>query len=264
MSELHVLHRSEFIDQNDESKAVVVYQKDEYIYRAESSTVHSSDFSEATMDKFNCSLIPDEHIFPPVDKRVSVVVGMDSTKEFYVQRPHVSRYSACRPNRVPSLFLQEIWIVEAIKRNPHKHLIKYYGCHVYGGRIRSMLVEKCVDSLYERTWIKDRKVDKDAVIEQLFDAVAHLHRLGYCHNNINPSCILFRADGSIALSGFQSCLPINARFVRKSGAPPFRDFSATHSRPENDFYSIEKVELYIETGELNGVCKDYVTDGYSL
>eukprot|EP00178_Gracilaria_changii_P005738 TRINITY_DN195_c0_g2_i1.p1 TRINITY_DN195_c0_g2~~TRINITY_DN195_c0_g2_i1.p1 ORF type:complete len:257 (-),score=33.06 TRINITY_DN195_c0_g2_i1:4604-5374(-) len=197
--------------------------------------------------------IPEEHIFPLYEPGITVVSETDATGR-WIKIPNLLMYDPQgKVKTIASTFLQEVKTLERLSKHPHPNIMKYYGCVVKGDRIVGICVEKCKETLYERTWIREQAVDRETVIENIRRAALHLHSLGFCHNDINISNVMFREDDSVALIDFDSCRQNGEILGSKKGTVGFSDQSVTTSTFENDMYGIRKVNEYLETGKIPGL-----------
>ncbi|KAI0559195.1 Protein kinase [Gracilaria domingensis] len=195
-------------------------------------------------------LIPDEHIFPLYENGITIVSESD-TEGRWLKIPNLVYYDPNgKTDKIPVTFLQEVKNLEEISKSPHPNIMKYYGCVVKDNRIVGICLEKCAETLYNRTWMRRQAVDKEAVMGSIRSAVQHLHSLGLCHNDVSLSNIMFREDDTVALIDFDSCRRNGEKMGHKRGAWDCCDVNATVSSFENDFYSMRKVNRYLETGQL--------------
>lgn len=99
-----------------------------------------------------------------------------------------------RPKPSPTrLQKKEIETMEFLKKHPHPNIANYYGCVVQGSHITGICLERYVEDVYERVWLRKAcNVDVDSVISQIRSALVHIHGLGLCHNDVSPQNIMFR------------------------------------------------------------------------
>ncbi|CDF33267.1 unnamed protein product [Chondrus crispus] len=247
---MKILDKVEFRDECNQFQAsYVTFHDGENYYKAQSSVLVPEKIDECNVATLSSVLIPQHHIFPLYDHNLSVSQS-HIVETGYVKIPTLFHYNANEPDKIPARLLCEAQVLEALSKSPHPNVVRYMGCVVKENRVVGLCLERCVETLYQRTWLKREKVDNMKVVDSVRRGVSHLHQLGYCHNDISLENIMFREDDSITIVDFDSCQRTGDRLGSKKGTPGFCDEAATMSRPENDFYSLGKVEAYLRTGKL--------------
>jgi len=140
----------------------------------------------------------------------------------------------------------EVRFMETLSRSPHPHVVAYHGCVVENGYIVGIALEKCTKTLEERCQDTTTPFNVSACLSQIAAALAHLHDLGYCHNDIKPGNIMVRADDTAVLIDFDSCLPVEELLSKGKGQTPgWYDTMATTSNVKNDWLGLAKVEDFL-------------------
>lgn len=235
--------------QNRFLRSRVVFTDGKNYYRGESSVLEPEGIDEGNVASLSGILIPHEHIFPLATNGITTV-ERNVAGSYYAKIPKTLGYDAKHADKIPARFLQEARILEVLSKNPHRNIVAYTGCIVEENRVVGLCLERCVETLYERTWLKRKEVDREKIIGSVRSGINHLHQLGFCHNDISLENIMFREDDSIVIVDFDSCQRMGDPLGTKRGTPYFSDESATLSSPGNDFYSLDKVEAYLRTGKL--------------
>lgn len=229
----------------------VVFTDGKNYYKGTTSLLEPEDINEGNVSTLNSVLIPHDHIFPLyTDCLTTVPVPPDDTDRYFVKKPKLLGYNANEADKIPTRVLAEAQVLEVLSKKPHPNIVAYFGCLVEDNRVVGLCLERCVDTLYELTWLKRKTVDREKVIEGVRSGICHLHQLGYSHNDISLGNIMFREDGSIVIVDFDSCQRSGDKLGSKKGTPDFSDEEATMSDPKNDFYSLSKVDAYLRTGKL--------------
>ncbi|KAI0309543.1 kinase-like domain-containing protein [Amylostereum chailletii] len=127
--------------------------------------------------------------------------------------------------------------------HPHPNIGEYRGCILAHGRIKGLCFKRYGTDLYcaKRDGYD---FDADRVMEGLRAGLAHLHGLGYIHNDLNPSNVVLDSDGQAVIVDFGSCVPKGEPMTLSLGTPPWTN-GAEIASEENDFYGLEKIDDWI-------------------
>jgi len=158
----------------------------------------------------------------------------------------------------------EVRVLEKLSRTPHPNIVAYHGCVVKDGLIVGIALEKCVKDLSERLQDTKTPLDIDKCLVQIAAALIHIHGLGYCHNDIKPQNVMVRADGSVALIDFDSCLPIAEQLDKGKGTTlKWGDLAAKTSSSKNDWLGLALLEEYMRdpTADKWGYSKVVLSGG---
>lgn len=247
---MKIIDKVECRDSNNQFlHSCVTFLDGKNYYKAESSVLEPEKIDESNIATLKSVLIPRRHIFPPSANNLTVVQP-HLIATLYVKTPNVLGYNANNPDTIATRFLGEAQVLEVLSKSPHPNIVTYEGCIVEESLMVGLCLERCVDTLYERTWLKKKKVDNEKVIEDVRRGICHLHQVGCCHNDISLENIMFREDDSVVIVDFDSCQRIGDKLGSKKGTPGFWDESATISKQENDFFGLDKVKAYLQTGKL--------------
>lgn len=254
---MEILVKCDRLDENFEfvESAVTYRDSSGRFFIGTSSSARAGRINEQNLTTVitNPAQIPEEHIFPLYEPGITVVSETEAVGK-WLKIPNLASYNPNgRVETIPSVFLQEVKTLETLSKHSHPNIMKYYGCVVKEDRIVGICLERCEETLYNRTWIRRQAVDKETVMESIHRAARHLHSLGFCHNDISITNVMFREDGTVVLIDFDSCQRNGERLGSKKGTVGFFDHSVTTSKFENDMYSIKKVNEYLETGKIPGL-----------
>lgn len=192
-------------------------------------------------------VLPDD-VFPSIDDLSVTKVTPHSSDRYYVKRQSLLSYKP-GDDTPKKLMLHEIHVMETLKQFEHPNIAKYNGCLEQGNRLVGLCFEKYSETLAQRVRREDNSLDIDRCLNGIRSGIVNLHSLGYCHNDINPSNIMFSEDGTPVIIDYDSCMPTGRKLGLKFGTPFFSDEDATHSEPENDYYSLRLVKEYLENRE---------------
>ncbi|KAK6984155.1 kinase-like domain-containing protein, partial [Favolaschia claudopus] len=169
--------------------------------------------------------------------------------EFYVKKPHVVEYDAndaraMGGNTAAQNLAHEAQICNVLMKHPHPNICNYYGyiaSHT-DGRMEALLFDRHGSDL--RKTVRDKlEVNVDVVVAGISAGIQHLHSLGYVHNDINPSNVVLRPSGEPVIIDFDSCREIGTS-GKKMGTTGWTN-NAPVSKPENDWYGLEKVKQWL-------------------
>jgi len=141
---------------------------------------------------------------------------------------------------------EEVRILEKLAHTPHPNIVAFRGCVVEDGLIAGIALEACVNDLRGRLQDTTTPLDVDECLAQVTAALTHLHGLGYCHNDVKPENIMFRADDTAVLIDFDSCLPAEARLDAGKGTTPlWADPASKTSSVTNDWHALARLEQFV-------------------
>ncbi|KUJ14195.1 uncharacterized protein LY89DRAFT_698619 [Mollisia scopiformis] len=127
---------------------------------------------------------------------------LDSPHEYYIKTPDLWAYSS---PHLEQQILREVEACELLKPHPHPNVAVYYGCRSTNGRVLGIFNPRYLsksDFLTSRLSVDDTT---KACLDGIIAGIRHLHSLGIIHNDITPSNIMFKEDGTPVLNDFGSC-----------------------------------------------------------
>lgn len=157
----------------------------------------------------------------------------------YLKRHSLLFYEATSGSSDYALqILTEVEACEILRKHPHPNIAPYWGCVVRDGRIRELCFPRYGVTLAQM--LKDgTQFDKSACLSGIEAGVAHMHRLGLVHNDLNPSNIMMDGDCPVIID-FDSCKPEGEKLGPKGGSDGWA-LGGDYARRANDLYSIEKI-----------------------
>ncbi|KAB8356448.1 hypothetical protein FH972_024031 [Carpinus fangiana] len=179
----------------------------------------------------------------------------------YIKTPDLICFDVSKPDTISNLILGELKVCEKIRLSPHVNVAEYFGCQVQDGRITGLCFTKYRESLATR--VNPGHLNKEAFkipgafigrtdvwIKGIQAGLKHLHSLGFVHNDISPSNIMFGSDDdSPIIIDFDSCCRIGEDKGEKKGTPGWYDPAVTRSMPENDFLALEEMALWLSSAD---------------
>jgi len=188
-------------------------------------------------------LIDPAQVFPECDpdyKRAELV------PEVFCKNPCLLDYTDrdARTNIRNYLAAEARLYEKVLGPSPHKNIVTYHGCSVEDGRIAGICLDRLDEDLCSRRDNKNKPpLDVKRVVLDVGEALAHLHKLGYCHNDVNPQNIMVTRDDKAVLIDFDSCLLIGEPLTK--GTMAGWGLGSTTSRVETDNYGLAQVEKYL-------------------
>jgi len=146
-------------------------------------------------------------LFPPTFHQAKP----DSLEECHLKYPALDTFTnddGETDDSVAQNFLGEAAIMEVFLTHPHHNIVLYKGCVMQGGnRIFALALQKLGPSLHDKLKSGDQQsfFNVENCYADISAAVEHIHSLGYAHNDIDPSNIMFDGQGRVVLIDFDSC-----------------------------------------------------------
>jgi serine/threonine protein kinase len=221
---------------------------------------------KVTLEQFTAALtpVPDSDIFPkhPTSAGEHFTVADDEDlpeggeEMYYIKRPRFSMYDIFREEDVfsvlPGLILDEARALQKISRRPHPNIVRYHGCRVRRSRITGLVFDRHPHDLEVHVRNGVGKVDIEPFMGALESAINHLHRLGWAHNDLNPSNVLVAEDGRPVLVDFGSTKRIGCKLTTSRGTPGWmEEGDAYHtSEKSHDLFALEKIRAWLHENQI--------------
>lgn len=203
----------------------------------------------------NGTIILPEDIYPsfPSDGSISQASDLQHDTQ-YIKRASLLGYGPSSGEFIKNLVLEEARILEALKKSPHPNIIQYYGCKVEEKRIVGLVLARYKETLAERVKHKGLKsTNRSVILAGVRSGIDHLHQLGFIHNDINYTNIMFSEnDDNPIIIDFDSC--VKEGEIDKSCGTWGWSRDRTQGLPsvrENDLYAIERLRAFLD-GEWDG------------
>lgn len=190
--------------------------------------------------------IPDETVYPKVVPSLTLLPDDVQKENLHIKRPKLLCLDSPEETQLlPRMLLEEALTLEHLKSSENKHLVRYHGCLSRRGRIVGIALEKYEQILQYRFEDDPREFDISACINGIRDGIAHLHSLGYAHNDLNPMNIaLDKCDQPVVLD-FGSCRKFGEQLL-SGGTPGWIDEDYSISARQHDESALEKIELWLQ------------------
>ncbi|KAK0878493.1 hypothetical protein LTR91_026053 [Friedmanniomyces endolithicus] len=186
----------------------------------------------------NLQRIPDDTIYPEVTPGLTLLADDNELDGLYIKRPKLLCLDDAEETRtIPRLLLEEARILESLKPNPHPNLVRYRG-------IVGIALEKHDIILQYRFEDDPRELDVAACIDGIRAGVAHLHSLGYAHNDLNPMNIALDKNDQPVILDFGSCRKFGDTLL-SGGTPGWIDEDYSISSPLHDEVALEKIASWL-------------------
>lgn len=184
----------------------------------------------------------------PLDDVYPDISGFDFTKTplphpaaTYIKRPDLVAFPNLAGRYRPSdTFLQEARICEILKQNPHPNVVTYFGVIEENNRLTGLCFAKYPATLAQR--LADGNIARpELVLQGIKRGIAHLHKLGLIHNDINPRNIMMTSDDNPVIIDFDSCRETGSILGIKGGTEGWSRDTVDIAEPENDLYGLKRV-----------------------
>lgn len=167
--------------------------------------------------------VPDADVYPAFEE------GLDrfdpgaapSGQAFFLKRPNLN--VAAGKGSAAKLLLAEAHANQRFLQHPHTNLGGYLGCVVHDGRIVRLAFPRYAESLSDRAERAERGDLADFPLPELLGyvdgveaAAAHLHALGYAHNDISAVNVMLTAENVPVLIDLDSCAKLGDK-IKKGG-----------------------------------------------
>lgn len=174
---------------------------------------------------------------------------------YYLKTPNPDEYL---DSGLEARVEREIEVCEIIKQHPHPHLAVYHGCVVTQGKVSGLLFEKYKETLTER--VNPNHLSKRAFItssrtlvhstmrtwlQHLKSALEHLHSLGYVHNDLTPSNIMFDWDDNPVIIDFDSAGHIGDSLTNTKRTHGWADRNVVYGDVRNDLRALGEIETWL-------------------
>ncbi|KAK0976013.1 hypothetical protein LTS01_013647 [Friedmanniomyces endolithicus] len=179
-------------------------------------------------------LLPDAKAYPLAPEGLTVVAHVNASTT-YTKRPKLSLVD---DDEAPGL---SSWIL--LQEHPHPNIVQYLGCTVRRGYITGIVLERCNTTLQKQSENDSLSLNVRPLMCGIRAGVAHLHSLGYAHNDLNPMNIGINYDGRAIVLDLGSCGMFGSALV-SAGTPGWADEIYT-SEPENDLKAMELLEAWL-------------------
>ncbi|KAK1079000.1 hypothetical protein LTR33_006760 [Friedmanniomyces endolithicus] len=188
-------------------------------------------------------LLPDAKANPLAPEGLTVVAHVNASTT-YTKRPKLSLVDDDEAPGLSSwMLLQEVSILQILHQHPHPNIVQYLGCTVRRGYITGIVLERCNTTLQKQSENDSLSLNVRPLMCGIRAGVAHLHSLGYAHNDLNPMNIGINYDGRAIVLDLGSCGMFGSALV-SAGTPGWADEIYT-SEPENDLKAMELLEAWL-------------------
>ncbi|KAI0394415.1 hypothetical protein F5Y17DRAFT_475681 [Xylariaceae sp. FL0594] len=163
-----------------------------------------------------------------------------------------------QPTYIADDVLRETAVCELLRQNPHPNIAEYRGCQVSGGDKR--IVGVCF-AKYEQTLMQavnphsygkrqfqaarqDRLQSYRHILKGVESGLRHIHKLGFAHNDINPSNIMLHGDVPIIID-FNSSQKVGESLEGVGRTYEWYDETVQSSLPENDLNALQEIRVWL-------------------
>ncbi|KAL6811039.1 hypothetical protein GGI42DRAFT_315683 [Trichoderma sp. SZMC 28013] len=188
--------------------------------------------------------IPQDIIWPKVDLELTEAprpLPLDS----YIKQPRLIEYGDTEAALNPGAqLLHEATIWEVLYKSPHPNIARFLGCIIKDGRLTGLCFVKYPMNLFEAAR-SSNSLDIQRCLLGIESGVRHLHRLGFIHNDLNPSNIMMDGDTPVIID-LDSCEQEGAMLRLKAGTVGWSACDSEVAERKNDLDALPKIQNYLE------------------
>ncbi|KAI0557641.1 Protein kinase [Gracilaria domingensis] len=244
---MEILERGEVLTDDENpvfSHSIVVYRDSGTLMIGKTKS-HVLGNVQIDFSAMQSSRICLQDIYPSHTEKFTEFIGHED-KEIFTKQPSLLDYTPDIGDYYnKSLILREAEVGELLKRNPHPNVARYMGCKVDDDRIIGLCWQNYRFSLRDKLEQLSSFSEVKLWMTGIVKGIGHIHSLGYCHNDINPSNIRFADDGTPVIIDFDSCQRTGKPLELKGGTIGWYDENASLSLPENDYFGIQALEEFL-------------------
>lgn len=239
---------------------VIVMSKDNFFYRAKYAYEIKQEITHIPVDDLFIlkEVWLDELEFDiPTTPRLTVCPDY-LLEAAFVKKPNLMWLLKDHyPETAYEMFIHEATIGEILRRNPHPLVTEYYGIVIERGKLVGLAWKHYgifFGAYLDSYTTSPRQCSLTQLQNDLYDAVSHLHSLGYTHKDIKPDNLVFDDENNrLVLIDFDSAAPLGGLLGLKQGTPGYVDMEQRVSQEGNDWFAVENVEADMEMVVLGPV-----------
>jgi serine/threonine protein kinase len=223
-----------FFEEDDEH-GIPVFESSSFGYITENflayfgeSNLRKHDLTPTAI-KESLKLLPDDDVYPKVPPGVTTVSPPIHSKLF-VKHPKLNT-SFKGTGLLPKLILEELEVLERLKKRPHPHIVRYF--------------DHCSRTLHQTLEEDGRSIDTKICMDSITAATEHLHALGLAHNDLNPHNIMIDEKDVTYVIDMGSCQPSGHDLIT-GGSIGWVDEEFTTSHPKHDDAALKKLRTWLE------------------
>ncbi|RDA83126.1 hypothetical protein CP532_2729 [Ophiocordyceps camponoti-leonardi (nom. inval.)] len=239
---------------------LVVYQRGDDMYHAASKVRYSAASEILGEDLHDNLLIPVSAYCPPWRPEFTLAPDPRPLNS-HIKTPRLISfdrlYRSEQPNYIADSILNEVEVCEVLRQNPHRNVARYLGCRESHGRIigvcfvkySTTLMEAVNPGNYMKRQLrsvrgKGEEEDYNHLLRGVEDGIRHLHKLGFVHNDINPSNIMLCNDTAVIID-FGSCRRLGASLDGVGRTYEWYDEKAEFAAPQNDLNALDEIRAWL-------------------
>lgn len=197
--------------------------------------------------------VPVENIHPPFSASYTQAPSLDHAAH-YLKTPSFM-YEDSEPGRtfVADCLLNEVKVLERLRKHPHPNIVVYRGCVVKDGRITQLCLKRYKCNLEDYVTRGLSQQQREDLFTDVISAVKHLHSLGLAHNDICPQNVCIDSEGRPAIVDFDSCLPFGEKLMK--GVAAGSGGGGLLSDRENDFDGLDDLKDFLDHFDYEGIAE---------
>lgn len=181
----------------------------------------------------------------------------------FIKRPRLSQVDMLRDASggvntasVIDNFFLEAGFMPKLANNPHPNICEFLGVQVIDGKIAGICCKMYRDTLEQRLnpgglgktkfkYSDGSLKDRQGFLNGVRAGIKHLHSLGFVHNDICPSNIMFKDDDTPVIIDFSATRPIGQGPMEVTQTPDWFDPNNKTAQFENDLDALAELEEWL-------------------
>lgn len=219
---------------------------DDRAWVGEARGVRKYDLTDEIL-RSNLRQIPDDVVFPQAIavEDVTLLSQQSDVAKLFLKRPQVHcLLEEFGGSIIPQMLLEEVQVMEFLRRHPHPNIVPYHGCVVRRGYITGIALTRYQNILDHRFRDDVSGLDLDRFEQKLRDAIGHIHALGIAHNDLNPANIAMDSNDDPVIIDWGSCKEFGGLLL-SAGTPGWIEDDFDVSKKEHDLFAIGKIMAWM-------------------
>lgn len=173
----------------------------------------------------------------------------------YIKSPPVKALETRRlRNMAVRMLEKEAAMCEVIwqRGGVHPNIATWLGLVVENERATGMALARYRTALNDVEWTSEwgMNLDIDQIFDDIVEGVHHMHRIGFCHNDLKPANVCLNDEGRAVLIDFDSTMPTGEPLWGKAGTRGWSRHGMTLSEERNDEFSLGRIREWLDRKQI--------------
>ncbi|KAJ7195034.1 hypothetical protein GGX14DRAFT_377334 [Mycena pura] len=146
----------------------------------------------------------------------------------------------------------EMEIAERLSLDQHANICRYLGYRpsADGAFVAGLCYERHIETLLAA--VNAQKSLSPTFLDEVQSALEHLHRLGFAHNDINPTNVMISLTGAPVLIDFDSCLELGRPLSQGARGSTYGwEYPGSVSAVENDMWALARMRQWVANPKMD-------------